>query len=149
MFTGEHTCTVDDKNRMAIPAVMRKRIDMSFDAEILYITIGLDKCLALYPKKEFEELVNNRIKNLPLANRKARDFQRLFLSNARPIDKLDKQGRIMIPQKLKEFAGIDKDVYITGVLNRMEIWDKKKWDDLNSENEGKFDDIAEDIASIF
>ncbi len=149
MFTGEYNCTFDEKNRVAIPSAMRKKIDITVEVDILYMTIGMDQCLALYPRNQFEELVNNRIKQLPLANKKARDFQRLFFSNARTIDKWDKQGRIVIPQKLKDYAGIDKEISIIGIMNRIEIWDKKKWETLSAENADKFEEIAEDISSIF
>lgn len=77
MFTGQFNCVIDDKNRMAIPSVMRKRIETKGNGKDLYLTIGLEKCLFLYPVNEFDELVN-KIKQLPLANKGARDFQRLF-----------------------------------------------------------------------
>ncbi|MGR3178961.1 MAG: division/cell wall cluster transcriptional repressor MraZ [Candidatus Anammoxibacter sp.] len=149
MFTGEYHCVVDEKNRMAIPSVLRKRIESSNNSNVLYITIGMDQCLAIYPEHQFEELVNNRIKQLPLTNKKARNFQRLFFSNAHTLDKWDKQGRIVIPQKLKDYATLDREVVIIGILNRIELWDKKLWDAFNKENEGKFDEIAEDITNIY
>ncbi len=149
MFTGEYNCVIDEKNRIAVPSIMRKRIDVNANGAFLYVTIGMDQCLALYPEHQFEELVNNRMKQLPLTNKKARDFQRLFFSNAHPIEKWDKQGRIVIPQKLKDYAKLEKDVSIIGVMNRIELWDKSVWDGLNSENAGRFEEIAEDLTNIF
>lgn len=150
MFTGEYQCVIDEKNRIAIPSVIRKHIDNgdNGNGNVLYITIGMDQCLSLYPEHQFEELVNNRIKQLPLTNKKARDFQRLFFSNAHTLERWDKQGRILIPQKLKDYAMLDKEVVVIGMLNMIEFWDKKEWE-THKENIGKFEEIAEDITSIF
>ncbi|MGR3221349.1 MAG: division/cell wall cluster transcriptional repressor MraZ [Candidatus Anammoxibacter sp.] len=149
MFTGEYHCVIDEKNRMAIPSVIRKCIENGDNSNVLYITIGMDQCLAIYPEHEFEELVNNRIKQLPLTNKKARIFQRLFFSNAHTLEQWDKQGRIVIPQKLKDLATLDREVVIIGILNRIELWDRKLWDAFIKENEGKFEEIAEDITNIY
>lgn len=148
MFTGEYHYVIDEKNRVAIPAVWRKRIDSTVDGMGLYITIGMDQCLILYLPRQFEEQIN-RIKQLPFTSKKARDFQRLFFSSMYPLEGWDKQGRIMIPQKLKDYAKIDKEVFIIGIMNHMEIWDKSEWHKFKEENSGRFSEIAEDIQKIF
>ena len=109
-----------------MPAKLREDIGEKF-----IITKGLDGCLFGFSKQEWENF-EEKLKTLPLTNKNARDFVRFFLSWA-IIEELDKQGRFLIPANLKEYANLDKEIVITGVGTRIEIWDKAKWKEYNSE----------------
>ncbi|NLL92343.1 MAG: division/cell wall cluster transcriptional repressor MraZ [Ruminococcaceae bacterium] len=118
MLTGEYFHNVDAKGRMNFPSKLREELGEKF-----YITRWLDDCLAAFSEEEWE-VICDRIKSLPLT--KSRDVQRFFFANAAQVEP-DKQGRILIPQNLRERSGINKEVAIIGVLNRAEIWDRERW----------------------
>ena len=108
------------------------------------MTGGLDGCLSIYPMDEwvaFEE----KLRALPLTNKDARTFSRFFVAGATTCQ-LDKQGRILVPQTLRQFAGLDKDVVLTGNLNRIEVWSKEKWSE--NCNYDDMDSIAESMQNI-
>lgn len=140
MFIGEYQHSLDAKNRMIIPSKIREGLGNKF-----VITKGLDGCLYAYPLKEWEVL-ECKLKNLPLTNKDARAFVRFFFSGACEIE-LDKQGRGLIPQNLKEYAKIEKEIVSIGVLSRVEIWSKEKWDQYN-ECDMDFDSIAEKMTEL-
>ncbi|MBE7548352.1 transcriptional regulator MraZ [Candidatus Kuenenia stuttgartiensis] len=144
MFTGEYRHTIDTKNRLAIPASLRESINEEVEGKGFYITRGLDTCLFMYTPKEWQGVVS-KIEQSSFTNKKARQFQRLFFSKAQHITVTDPQGRILIPQYLKEIANIQKNVVIVGVNNRIEIWDEKNWSDFESETNEEYEEIAEDL----
>jgi len=144
MFTGKHHHTIDDNNRLAIPSSIRKCIDEKEEGKGFRITPGLDGCLAIYPPFQFEE-VANKLKQLNITNPKARVFQRLFFSKSSGLVTCDKQGRIIIPQHLKEHAGLEKEVVIVGVMDKIEVWDLGKWNKFEKEHEENFEKDAEDL----
>lgn len=111
----------------------------------LVITKGLDGCLYAYPLEEWK-ILENKLKTLPLTNRDARAFVRFIFSGACEIE-LDKQFRGLIPQNLKEYAGIEKDIVSIGVLSRVEIWSKEKWNEYNN-SDVDFDSIAEKMNDL-
>ena len=118
MFMGEYNHTIDAKGRLIIPSRFRELLGEEF-----VLTRGLDGCLSIYPMDEwvaFEE----KLRALPLTNKDARTFSRFFVAGATTCQ-LDKQGRILVPQTLRQFAGLDKDVVLTGNLNRIEVWSKE------------------------
>ena len=120
MFMGEYNHTIDAKGRLIIPSRFRELLGEEF-----VLTRGLDGCLSIYPMDEwaaFEE----KLRALPLTNKDARTFSRFFVAGATTCQ-LDKQGRILVPQTLRQFAGLEKDVVLTGNLNRSEVWSKEKW----------------------
>lgn len=121
MFTGEYNHTIDEKGRMIIPSKFREDLDGSF-----VITKGIDGCLFAYAMEDWHEF-ENKLKGLPLTNKNARNFSRYMLGSAANVD-IDKQGRILLPQPLRSFAEIDKDLTLVGVGNRFEIWSKEKWE---------------------
>lgn len=123
MLKGTYYQTMDAKGRMTFPAKLREIIGERF-----IITKGLDGCLFVYSLEDFEERAN-KIKALPMAQ--GRNLQRSFMSNAGEVE-ADKQGRILIPPALREIAGLEKDVVVAGVSDRCEIWDKQRWEQLNS-----------------
>jgi MraZ protein len=140
MFIGEYQHALDPKNRIIVPAKLRDGLGAKF-----VITKGLDGCLYAYPLEEWK-ILENKLKTLPLTNKDARAFVRFFFSGACEIE-LDKQGRGLIPQNLKEYAGIEKDIVSIGVLSRVEIWSKEKWNEYNESNID-FDSIAEKMNDL-
>lgn len=124
-----------------MPAKLREDIGEKF-----IITKGLDGCLFGFSKQEWENF-EDKLKTLPLTNKNARDFVRFFLSGAIE-EELDKQGRFLIPANLKEYANLDKEIVITGVGTRIEIWDKNKWKNYNSEENLSADQIAENMEKL-
>lgn len=140
MFIGEYQHALDNKNRMIVPSKLREELGNKF-----VITKGLDGCLYSYPLSEWK-ILEDKLKTLPLTNKDARAFVRFFFAGACEID-MDKQGRGLIPQNLKEYAGIEKDIVSIGVLARVEIWSKEKWDEYNDSNLD-FDSIAEKMSEL-
>ena len=137
MFTSEYRHTVDAKGRLIIPAKFREEFGNQF-----CLTRGLDGCLFLFPEMEWKEF-ENKLRQLPVTfNKDARQFVRFFTIGA-TNGQFDKQGRILIPQTLREFANIQKDVVVAGSLNKLEIWSKERWDTMNS-----FDDMDAIAANL-
>lgn len=141
MIIGEYEHSLDTKSRLIMPAKLREDVGEKF-----IITKGLDGCLFGFSKQEWENF-EEKLKTLPLTNKNARDFVRFFLSGA-IVEELDKQGRFLIPANLKEYANLDKEVVITGVGTRIEIWDKAKWKAYNSEENLSADQIAENMEKL-
>ncbi len=141
MFYGEYLHTIDPKSRVIIPAKFREGLGHSF-----ILTKGLDNCLFAYSPKEWANF-ENKLKSLPLADKDARAFMRFFFAGATECV-LDKQGRILIPQNLKEYAGLEKDVYIIGISTRVEIWDRAKWENYSSNENLSGEKLAEKLASL-
>ncbi len=141
MFLGEYLHTVDSKNRLAIPANFRQSFKQG-----AVITRGLDNCLFVYTKSDWQNLVK-KIAELPLSQANARSFSRMMLMGAMQA-KLDKMGRILIPDYLKEYAGLGKKVVVGGVYNRLEIWDEKKWQSYKEQSERNVEKTAEDMLEL-
>lgn len=130
---GEYNHTIDSKGRLIIPSKFREDLGQEF-----VMTKGLDGCLFVFPIKEWEAF-EEKLRSLPLIDKNARKFSRFFLAGAAACE-LDKQGRTLVPGTLREFAGMDKEVVLTGMLDRIEIWSKDKWNENNSYED--MDDIA-------
>lgn len=139
MFMGEYNHSIDTKGRLIIPSRFREELGDEF-----VVTKGLDGCLFVFPNNEWQAF-EEKLKALPLTNKSARQFARFFVAGATPCE-LDKQGRILLPQTLREFAGLEKDVVLTGMLNRIEIWSKAKW--LENSSYDDMDDIAEQMTDL-
>jgi MraZ protein len=140
MFIGEYQHTLDLKNRIIIPSKFREELGDRF-----VITKGLDNCLYAYPVEEWANL-EQKLKSLPLSSRDARAFARFIFSGAAECEP-DKQGRVILPQNLIEYASITKDVVTIGVSTRFEIWSKENWDNYNNSNVD-FDEIAEKMTQL-
>ncbi|MGG7176159.1 division/cell wall cluster transcriptional repressor MraZ [Clostridium paraputrificum] len=140
MFIGEYQHAIDSKNRMIVPSKLREELGNKF-----VITKGLDGCLYAYPLQEWKNL-EEKLKSLPLTNKDARAFVRFFFAGACEVE-MDKQGRGLIPQNLKEYAGIEKEIVSIGVLTRVEIWSKDKWQDYNDSNVD-YESIAERMSDL-
>jgi len=141
MFMGEYQHSLDAKGRLIIPAKFREEL-----GEIAVMTRGLDNCLFLFPMPEWKVL-EEKLKTLPLTKATARQFVRFFFSGATECE-LDKQGRIMIPPSLRDYAGVDKDVVVIGVSNRIEIWSRQRWEDYMQQAESAYAEIAENIVEL-
>lgn len=141
MFLGEFQHTLDDKGRLTIPARFRDGLGERF-----IVTRGLDNCLFAYPASEWQVL-ESRLKSLPLTKADARAFVRFLFSGAAECE-LDKQGRVMVPAPLREHARLDKDVVVIGVSNRVEIWSKDRWEGYVEQAEQSFEDIAENLEGL-
>ncbi len=139
MFIGEYYHKLDEKNRLGIPIKFRKTLGKEF-----IITRGLDKCLFVYTSIEWKNLINNKLNNLSFSQADARGFSRIMFTGAMKVN-LDTFGRIIIPDFLKKYANLTKNIAITGVYNRLEIWDEKTWHKYRKGIEEKFEDIAEKI----
>ena len=141
MFIGEFQHTIDAKGRLIMPARFRDELGDTF-----VLTKGLDNCLFIYPKTEWQ-VVQTKLKALPLTNKDARAFVRFFFSGASECE-ADKQGRVLIPSNLREHAGLERDVVVIGVANRAEIWSKELWNAYNSNPNLSYDEIAEKMEEL-
>lgn len=133
---GEFSHTVDTKGRLIIPAKFREQLGTQF-----VITRGMDGCLFGYPLTEWQ-ILEDKLKELPLTKKDARSFVRFFYSAATECE-FDKQGRINLPAALRTHAGLDKKCVVVGVSERIEIWSEDRWNSFATEAEDNFDDIAE------
>lgn len=141
MFIGEYSHNLDSKGRLAIPVKFRK--DLKKGA---IVTRGLDNCLFVYAKEEWEKLVN-KLAALPISQANSRAFARLMLAGAMDV-KIDGQGRIILPEYLRVFAGLNKAVIVAGLFNRLEIWDKDKWQNYKNKTESQSNEIAERMGEL-
>lgn len=141
MFIGEYQHTLDPKNRVIMPAKFREKLGDSF-----VMTKGMDNCLFIYANDEWSN-VEEKLKSLPMTNKDARAFVRFFFAGASECD-LDKQGRMVMPTHLKEYAKIDKDLVIIGVSTRIEIWSREEWNKFNSDANISYEDVAEKMSQL-
>ncbi len=139
MFMGEYNHTIDAKGRMIVPSKFREQLGGEF-----VVTKGLDGCLFVYSNEEWKH-IEEKFREVPLTTKDARKFSRFFFAGAASCE-VDKQGRILLPANLREYAGIEKDVVSVGVLSRVEIWSKDRWQD-NGDYED-MDEIAEHMAEL-
>ena len=141
MFIGEYKYNLDIKNRLALPTKFRKLFDQG-----VVITKGLDNCLFIYTAKEWQKLAE-KLANLPFSQAKSRAFSRLMLAGAMDV-RVDKQGRVILPDYLKSFASLNKKVVIAGLYNRLEIWDEKMWFKYQKNSEKDSIEIAEGLSDL-
>jgi len=141
MFIGEFHHTLDEKGRLSIPVKFRATL-----AEGAVVTRGLDRSLFLYSKTEWETLAA-KIAALPLGQADTRAFARLMLAGAMDVE-VDKSGRVTVPEYLRQYAGLSKDVVVTGLYDRLEIWDQKAWEEYSTKTEQAGNDIAERLGSV-
>ncbi len=141
MFIGEYSHNLDDKGRLAVPVKFRRELSKG-----AVVTRGLDNCLFLYTKTEWEKLAE-KLATLPISQANSRAFSRLMLAGAMDVE-VDKQGRIILPEYLRSFAGLNKEVIIAGLYNRLEIWDSEKWSSYKGQTEAESGSIAERMAEL-
>ena len=140
MFLGEYEHTIDDKNRLTLPARFRD----SFAGGVV-LTRGLDECLDVYARGDWDALVDARLAPLDPFSKEARDLKRFFFSAASDAE-LDKQGRVLVPPALLKHAGLGREVVVAGVHDHLEIWDRQAWRDHLAAVEGSADHVAERLA---
>lgn len=139
MFMGEYNHTVDPKGRLIVPAKFREQLGDEF-----VVTKGLDGCLFVYSQEEWKR-IEESLREKPLTSKDARKFMRFFFAGAANCE-VDKQGRILLPANLREYAGIDKEVVSVGVFSRVEIWSKERY--LENNDFDDMDEIAEHMAEL-
>jgi len=141
MLIGIYQHSIDTKSRIIVPSKFREELGYKF-----ILTKGLDNCLFIYSLAEWEKF-EDRIKDLPIGSKDARTFVRYFFSSAVECE-IDKQGRLTIPQNLREYAKIEKDLVTIGVHSRVEIWSRQEWENYNSEADLSDNGIAEKMAAL-
>ena len=141
MLIGQYEHTIDIKKRLALPAKFRGEL-----GEKVIITKGIESCLVVYTEKEFK-IMSDKISNLTLTQSEARSFTRTILAGAMEIT-LDKLGRVLVPDYLKEYAGLNKSVVICGLSNRLEIWDLENWSKWTKEAEKGVSDIVSKLGGL-
>jgi MraZ protein len=140
MLLGEYEHTIDDKNRLTLPARFREAF-----GDGVVVTRGLDTCLYVLTRGDWEQLVEENLRPLDPLSREARELERYFFSAAAEAN-LDKQGRVMIPPPLAGYANLGREVVVAGVRNRLEIWDRDAWRKQRDEFEGSAEHVAERLA---
>lgn len=141
MLLGEYQHNLDNKGRVAIPAKFRDKLSAG-----AIVTRGIDNCLFVFTMREWEVLAGKLV-NLPLAQANSRAFVRLMLAGA-VDEQVDSQGRILIPDYLRKYAGLKKQVVIAGLYNRVEIWDQVKWNEYKEKTEAASEEIAEKLGEL-
>lgn len=144
MFYGEYEHSLDNKGRLIIPSKIRE-IAKTHYVEKFYMTRGLDKCLFMFGEEEWKSQ-ESKFRNLSFTKKESRSFNRLFFSGTAEIE-ADKQGRILIPKYLKDYADIKRDIVVIGVSNRIEIWSKELWGEFYKTQKGSFEEIAERLIT--
>lgn len=141
MFIGEYTHSIDAKKRLALPSKVRGEL-----GDRVVMTRGLDQCLFVYPVKTWEGIAE-KLGSLPVGESGTRSFVRLLLSGAADVE-VDSQGRVLVPEYLKAYASLGKNVVVAGLWNRLEIWDEAKWREYQQNAEGNTDAIAEELGKL-
>lgn len=141
MFIGEYSHNLDEKGRLAIPVKFRRELNKG-----TIVTRGLDNCLFIYTKKEWEK-VAKKLAALPFGQANSRAFARLMLAGAMDVE-LDVQGRVILPEYLRKFAHLKKAVVIAGLYSRLEVWDEENWNRYKSQTEAESGIIAERMAEL-
>jgi len=141
MLIGEYKHTIDDKRRLAIPAKFRKELGKK-----VIITKGLENCLFVYSEKKWMKVMD-KLENMPTVQSGARSFSRIMLAGAMEVN-LDRLGRILIPEYLKKYAGLKRNVVICGLSNKLEIWDVEKWEMYKEKVEKDFDSVSEKLGEL-
>ena len=135
MFRGEYHYTLDDKGRVVLPPKFRKEL-----GEAVIVTRGMDQCVWVYPRQGWEA-VENKLRVLPLS---LRQFQRFLLAGAQEVE-LDRQGRVTLPEALREYAAIGRDVVVVGLIQRLEIWSEVRWKQAVAKAQREAPKVAQDI----
>jgi len=141
MFIGEYSHNLDEKGRLSVPKKFREVLQTG-----AVVTRGLDNCLFVYSMEEWQKLAE-KLSALPFSQAKTRAFARLMLAGAMDVT-LDKQGRIILPEYLRKYAGLNKNITVAGLYNRLELWDADKWESYREETEQQSNAIAEEMFDL-
>ena len=139
LLTGTHPRTLDDKKRFTLPKKVREQLGEA--TEQLFVAQGLDQCLWIYDKEGLERL-SEKLDQTPATDAEARVFRRLFFAQMEAVD-MDKVGRVLVPERLLEFAGLKHEVVLIGVRDHLELWDAERWQQYLGQNGPRFDAVAE------
>ena len=139
MFMGKYQNSIDAKNRMIVPSKYREELGYK-----CVLTKGIDKCLYIYPMSEWERFMT-KLSALPSSDMNARAFVRHCYANAVEYE-VDRQGRLTIPQELRDYAGIDKELVTIGILDKIEIWSRAEWENAEDGPQLAPEDIAQKMA---
>ena len=138
MFFGEYIHALDVKGRIIIPSKFREELGERF-----FITQGLDECLYIFSEAKWTSLLEN-LQKLPMASKEARNISRRLIARAAQLEP-DKMGRVLIPSVLRDAAGLGKDVSVVGAIDKLEIWNKEKWESAIDLDEERIDKCAEEL----
>lgn len=141
MFIGEYHHALDDKGRLQIPVKFRSDVQKG-----AVVTRGLDACLFVYTRREWNILAE-KLARLPISQAKSRAFSRLMLAGAMELE-IDRQGRVVLPEYLRQFAGLKRKIVIAGLYNRLELWDADAWEKYRRGTERQSGDIAEALGEL-
>lgn len=141
MLIGQYEHTIDNKKRLALPAKFRGEL-----GDKVIVTKGVENCLVVYTEKEWE-IMSGKLGNLPISQSEARSFARIMLAGAMEVA-LDKLGRILVPDYLKDYAGLKKNVVICGLSTRLEIWDEEKWEEYRKNAEKGVEEIVSKLGPL-
>lgn len=141
MLIGQYEHTIDNKKRLALPSKFRGEL-----GDKIVITRGIENCLVVYTMKEWQT-VAEKLSNLPISQVEARSFSRIILAGAMEVS-LDKLGRILIPDYLKEYADFKKNVVICGLSNRLEVWDEEKWETYKKKAEKGLEEMVSKLGGL-
>lgn len=141
MLIGQYQHTIDNKKRLALPSKFRGEL-----GDKIVITRGIENCLVVYTIKEWQT-VAEKLSNLPISQMEARSFSRIILAGAMEVS-LDKLGRILIPDYLKEYADFKKNVVICGLSNRVEVWDEEKWETYKKKAEKGLEEMVSKLGGL-
>jgi len=141
MFIGEYQHSIDEKKRIALPAKFRKEL-----GNTVIVTRGFDNCLVVYSEKKWEQVMEE-LKKISSNRAEGRMFSRFVLGGAAEAE-LDKLGRVLVPDYLKQYAGLKKDIVVCGLSDKLEIWDAEKWAGYKASNEQNIDKLAENLPEL-
>lgn len=147
MFSGTYEHTFDDKNRLIVPRRLREKIDEQEEGSGFVVTKGTSRCLFLYTPKTWRQLAE-KLAEAAKSDPEAQDFLRMFYGNAEEVP-CDRQGRILISERLKRLADLDREVALVGVTNRIEVWDLARWNGFVGEQESSFDRYGRQVLPNF
>ena len=140
MFSGDSTHTLDPKNRVFVPKRFQEHLGRDGEGhQVAVLTRGFEGCLFLFSKEGYQKVLE-RLQTQPFGGQQLRKMQRLFFSNVHPTP-VDSSGRVLLPEKLRNYAGISKEVVMVGVADRAEIWDRERWEKFESDNDDDFDEL--------
>ena len=146
MFTGRFEHTIDTKGRVSLPAKFREILRTTYDDRLVVTNFNFDKCLVAYPGEEWR-IMAERVNSLSMVKKEVRSFQRFFFSGASecPTDKL---GRILLPLSLREYAHLEKEIVFVGMINKIEIWNKKEWERIFCDSQENIPEMEETLSEL-
>lgn len=145
-FSGKYYYTLDPKGRLIIPAPFREIISSNYNPKLFVVNDIFDKCLHIYPQEEWTR-IEEKVRQLPKTKEEVKIYMRRVISSAQEVE-LDKQGRILVPASLREDAGLKSDIVIVGQVEKIELWDRIEWDEVNDLSKIDKKAVAEKLAAL-